>query len=442
MNIQDDFYIGSLEDYLEPRFTLFYIHVPKTGGSTMTREILIREYAQDKIFGHFFMGLNYMGNKGINHWKNLSPEERQQFHLVTGHYPFGLHEVLDKPAAYITMLRNPVDRVISLYNHMRRKERHKHHEKIQRMTLQDFLEDETFLEADNYQVRQLAGIGWYDGYVGYGACAQEHLTRAQENIKHHFLLAGITEKFDQSILLFRYLLGWSTPFYKRINVHSGNNSYNNSEGKHIEIDSTIIKLVEERNQLDIELYRYVDRLLDEKVSKLGKTFEVELSEFQLINGKRTLFLSLEKDLKRAKTDMNHVIDDFHRKDKIIRSKNQKLAEYANLIKQKNSQIRSQSEIFIKKNELSQKKIRDLLMQLSKSEQLLKFRNSRLQIQRKKIRAIKVRLRARNKKLFRLKELRSRVEKLELHIHSIESSKLWRLKTWVDRIRAKLFPTRL
>ena len=56
---------------------------------------------------------------------SIAPQERCQEYLtafgldriryLSGHVPFGVHRVFDRPARYITVLRNPVERVVSSF---------------------------------------------------------------------------------------------------------------------------------------------------------------------------------------------------------------------------------------------------------------------------------------------------------------------------------------
>ena len=53
------------------------------------------------------------------HLRELSQRRLQKTRMFKGHMVFGLHEVLPQPATYITVLRDPVDRVISAFYFMR-----------------------------------------------------------------------------------------------------------------------------------------------------------------------------------------------------------------------------------------------------------------------------------------------------------------------------------
>ena len=49
----------------------------------------------------------------------LPLEQRARFRLVMGHFQYGIHEFLPQEYTYVTIVRDPVERVISHYNYLR-----------------------------------------------------------------------------------------------------------------------------------------------------------------------------------------------------------------------------------------------------------------------------------------------------------------------------------
>ena len=86
---------------------LIFLHVPKTAGSTL-RPIIDRHYAAGVI-----CKLDVLP-RDLEIFLNLPEQPRSKIRVLEGHLQFGLHEHLSVPVDYVTMLRDPVDRIISM----------------------------------------------------------------------------------------------------------------------------------------------------------------------------------------------------------------------------------------------------------------------------------------------------------------------------------------
>ena len=235
---------------------VIFVHIGKTAGTTLS-VILIRQYAGQTIFA-----VDASKGTTIETLKALPDEEKSQINLLRGHILFGLHEDLPQPATYITMLRNPVNRIVSLYYHILREETHYLHEAVtsQKMTLEDYVTSGLAGEIDNFQGRALAG--YESTRIPVGECDRTLLSKAKVNVKDHFSVVGITERFDDSLRLMKERLGWATlPVYKSMNIAT------NKPKREREISESTIRLIQSHNALDCELYDWACDQLDEQLSK-------------------------------------------------------------------------------------------------------------------------------------------------------------------------------
>lgn len=87
-----------------------FLHLPKTGGSSV-EEILRRTY------GGYLQA--FRGHRQINTAQKFAERIRPNAAVVSGHIPYGVHRYLDRPVQYITMLREPVSRLVSSYAWLR-----------------------------------------------------------------------------------------------------------------------------------------------------------------------------------------------------------------------------------------------------------------------------------------------------------------------------------
>ena len=118
----------------EPSPRFFYAHVMKTGGSTL-RQHAWRGFAADAVYPDesvegclddtqsTFANLAE-ANRNIAYLVGLPIERLRAIRVFTGHFPVMVAELLaarlDEPLVTMTMLREPVDRVVSHLMHVRR----------------------------------------------------------------------------------------------------------------------------------------------------------------------------------------------------------------------------------------------------------------------------------------------------------------------------------
>jgi len=226
---------------------LINLHIPKTAGTTL-RMIIDREYGLERKLQ--IEGLhNNSGFVDIYGIDTLNSVE-----VISGHQYFGMHEYIKGPCAYITMLRDPIERVLSTYRHTARTGK-QDMEWLKSLTTRE--------QGSNLQTKMLSG-GTVD------------IDLAIHNLNNSFSVVGITEMFDESILLIRKKLAWSIPYYVIENP-----SHNTIKAD--DIDSDIISIVKEANSVDIELYDYCVEKLKEEVRSLGDGFQTMLTEFRTQN---------------------------------------------------------------------------------------------------------------------------------------------------------------
>src|ERR1041385_6430600 len=92
---------------------VIFLHVPKTAGTTLNRLIeweypLFEMYSVDPVLFRW----------SASHLWRLPQRRLKRTRMFKGHMLFGLHEILPQPATYITVLRYPIERVISAFYFM------------------------------------------------------------------------------------------------------------------------------------------------------------------------------------------------------------------------------------------------------------------------------------------------------------------------------------
>src|SRR5690349_19896090 len=195
---------------------LLHLHVPKTGGKSLNNCILeiyqSPEWSESEE-GRLISGV-YYPPVGIDKTFVADDEARRilcrpDLRAVVGHFSFGLHEIIDRRCDYVTLLRHPVDRVVSLYHHVASWDHEPLHSMVATngMSLKNFVTDPRSTEVDNGQTRRIAGV-----VSAFEECGRDALELAQRNIMEHFVVVGLTERLVDSIALMKDRLNWrSTP---------------------------------------------------------------------------------------------------------------------------------------------------------------------------------------------------------------------------------------
>ncbi|MGM0876129.1 MAG: sulfotransferase family 2 domain-containing protein [Bacillota bacterium] len=224
---------------------LIFMHISKTGGTTMN-SIIQRQYHPSETKFKFF-------NTSLfeEYIRTTPAKQLAKLKCTGGHVEFRRIPI-ERPYTYFTMLRDPVDRVISLYYYIKTPKDLNHlYNKTKDMSLEDFIESKDaklLLRTSNEQTRFVSGQ--IDG-----------LEKAKENLLTEFIAFGLTERFDESLLLMSRKLGWRNMKYDKKNVTK-------SRPRKKEIPIDLIKKIEKYNQLDLELYHYAKSLFEKQLKEL------------------------------------------------------------------------------------------------------------------------------------------------------------------------------
>jgi hypothetical protein len=256
-----------------------FLHIPKTAGTTLKHSIY-ENYSEPGYNGNWFHDGIYYFPYGFH--KAVHPEltrnvqtmlARKDLRAVTGHFWYGVHAAIPQPYFYITLLREPVDRIVSLYYHILGKDDELLHDEIvsRGATLEDFVAEFSCREIDNDQTRRIAGVE-----PPFGRCTVQTLERAKRNVRERFAFAGTTDRFDESMIVLKGLLGWKHVFYLPELV-------NDARPQRDALPARTIDLISEHNHHDLELYNYAAALLEKRIALLGNSFAAEVEHFRDAN---------------------------------------------------------------------------------------------------------------------------------------------------------------
>ena len=252
--------------------TLIFPHIPKNAGRTF-ESILERQYAAGDIYDIYGYGNSIP--RAVDRLNKLSEGDKRKIKLIKGHYQFGLHKLLPQNASYITFLRDPVRRVISHYNYVLRDKNHPLNKIIaaNKMSLADYVSSGVSIELNNGQTRLLSG---QSNKYPFGQCKKDLLEDAKINLQNHFSIAGIVERFDDSLALMSLEFGWRWIYYLKKNVTP-------VPLLGVDIDKNTLNIIEKYNQYDLDLYDFAKKELDKKVLLAGVNHRQRLRNLAVQN---------------------------------------------------------------------------------------------------------------------------------------------------------------
>jgi hypothetical protein len=187
-----------------------FLHIPKSAGTTVIAILEAQmlenktQYDRSVIRGHHPPIAITPAWQGA--WSDMDDrsERFNQADLISGHFPFGVHTLLNRDYHYFTVIREPVAREISTYNYL-----------FQTGAIEKDEPFESFAKrmVDNPQVRLIAGHTYMDG-----PCTQDTYDAAIRNLESFFRVYGPSEETDDVINVLIGLYGWKPVAYCSFNI--------------------------------------------------------------------------------------------------------------------------------------------------------------------------------------------------------------------------------
>jgi len=215
---------------------LVFIHIPRTAGTSF-----------GTVIGNWFVR-NGGSVCPYNMWEHfVGATDLDTYDFIGGHTYYPLVRLIKEPVTFITMLGEPVKRIVSHYHHLIDDGRvHPH---LHGLTIEQSLEDALFARRyNNLQTRHLA-VDFTDieTVAEFGERAQatrEDLEFAKERLRE-FAFVGIKDFFNDSI-----------DKYNRIFGTDVEKSTGRSRPWLDGLSDRAVSLAVGLNELDVELYKF------------------------------------------------------------------------------------------------------------------------------------------------------------------------------------------
>lgn len=250
-----------------------FVHIPKTAGTTLNA-LLARAYASHETCEIMMRGMSLrlpgaaiLPKPAISHSKirrlKSALKHRPALRLIRGHFDLSLGSILPADTRYFTLLRDPVERAVSHYRHYRRQTNDPIHPLALRSTLTEWVRSCGLVEMDNGQTRRLAGAM----NLPCGRVTPQTLERAKSALARNFEVVGLTERFDETLVLLHRAFHW--PLYRLAAQNVGD-----CRTRHARLSEEELQAVEACNRYDLELYRFACALFDQAVSAIDMAGEL------------------------------------------------------------------------------------------------------------------------------------------------------------------------
>ena len=250
-----------------------FVHIPKTAGTTLN-SILAHEYSPDETYEIMMRGMSLSVPKpmimprpviSFSKLRRLKSaiKHRQTLRLIRGHFDLSLSKLLPPDTRFFTLLRDPVERAISHYYHYRRRTIDPIHPLAMRTTLSEWVSSCGLVEMDNGQTRRLAG----EINLPWGRVTRHMLDRAKSNLVSNFAVVGLTERFEESLILLHLAFNW--PLYRITAENVGV-----SRPPRAEVSEQALKVIEDCNRFDLDLYQFASVLFEQAISQIDMAGEL------------------------------------------------------------------------------------------------------------------------------------------------------------------------
>lgn len=226
--------------------TVLFMHIPRTAG-TAFRDAITCNYKQAEIAYLYPDPPGFL----VEDLSLLPLPQRRGFHLVIGHFRYGVHAWLPQESVYATIVRHPLSRVISQYLFLGHTQPDRVTENGLRLQLEEALELKNSVDFDNAMVRYFGGID--DKEVPPGMVNRGAYELAVHHLHTRFSYVGHQEAAQESYRALRERFNWiAKRELEPLNLAT--------EAVSLMHDENLRKVVEYYNPWDYLLYEEVLRL--------------------------------------------------------------------------------------------------------------------------------------------------------------------------------------
>lgn len=277
---------------------LYLLHIPKTAGTSFIA-LLDNYFDLDSIYSEQV------------YQRLKKSEDFSKYSFIRGHFGYGIHQMLPKKTVYITMLREPIERTISFFDHMRLEPlRNNWVSKNFLDSIKDisdiFRDAQKTRSFTNNQTRYISvdlkiskilqlqnpstfRIEEFEDFINPDISDSNLLATAKKRLVE-FPFFGIQEKFEESLMMLYYTFGFRPLNNIRKLMVSSKRTRKDT------ILQQTLKEITECTVLDRDLYLFAQDLFEKKYNQMIDDLKKRYCEFGLsnLNSKQLIYELLER----------------------------------------------------------------------------------------------------------------------------------------------------
>jgi hypothetical protein len=221
---------------------LIFDHLPKCGGTSLHR-FLELQYSKRRIFT--IDGSN--PETSTLDFKQLTEKQRYKFNLIKGHLANEIFEYVNPKCLKVTILREPIDRIVSHYFFVKRRKNHYLHEEVitKDLSLKEYAESDLSDELRNWYVQHFSGMSSTE--------VMEKPELALESAKIGLAQYDLIGFLDEYELFMKRLISLAN-LQKELKLSVHNRTENRPRLD--QITSETVEVIKSVNNLDCELYQW------------------------------------------------------------------------------------------------------------------------------------------------------------------------------------------
>ncbi|MDR7119301.1 sialidase family protein [Rheinheimera soli] len=207
-----------------------FFHAQRTAGSFL-KSLFINEYGKDKCLFH-------QTTKDYCSWSKLNDEVLNKYKVYAGHENYYENSMLNQnQLLFMSIIRHPVERAISLYHYLQKNPGHKLHELSKNLDIVRFYQQAYEISPDYVSDTQTLRVS-----------GQKSFLYAKSILDKNFYLVAPFERLPEIVSYLSSTIGFS----KSKEIDQKPRVFYSD----YYLDDTFINLILEMNKNDIELYNY------------------------------------------------------------------------------------------------------------------------------------------------------------------------------------------
>jgi hypothetical protein len=184
----------------------FFVHLQKTGGTAMLRR-LRHQFGVDAVYPRPEEQGTPETVLDVDRLRRRLAEEGDAIRCVTGHFPLATVDLLDGEWSTFTVLRDPVDRVLSFLRHQGEVE-----PRFEGRSLEEIYDDPVtssgLVHEHMVKMLSLEADEMTDGALTPVVVDDDRLARARRNLDTRIDVVGLQEDFEGFCAALEAAFGW------------------------------------------------------------------------------------------------------------------------------------------------------------------------------------------------------------------------------------------